>query len=76
MLVDIDSPEFASALTRAGEELGLADYYRSCVRPLFRMPVTQWPLCCGGGCEPCAQTLVAVADRVCALLEIDREQLP
>jgi len=76
MIVDIDSPEFASALKRAGEELGLADYYRSCVRPLFYMPVTQWPMCCAGGCEPCAQTLVAVADRVCVLLGVDREQLP
>ena len=76
MLVDIDSPEFAAALERAGEELGLADYYRACVRPLFRMPVSQWPLCCGGGCEPCAQTLVAVADRVCGLLQVDRNALP
>ena len=76
MLVDPDSPEFALALDRAGEELGLADYYRACVRPLFRMPATQWPLCCGGSCEPCAQVLVAVADRVCVLMGISRERLP
>ena len=76
MLVDIDSTDFQRALTRAGEELGLADYYRSCVRPLFMMPMTQWPLCCGGGCDPCAQKLVAVAERVCELLEVDRQRLP
>jgi hypothetical protein len=76
MLVDLDSPEFQRALTRAGEELGLADYYRACVRPLFAMPTTQWPLCCAGSCEPCAQLLVAVADRVCELLCVDRHALP
>lgn len=76
MLVDLNSAEFASALQRAGEELGLPDYYRSCVRPLLVMPMTQWPLCCGGGCDPCAQTLVAVAERVCALLGVDSRQLP
>jgi hypothetical protein len=76
MLVDTDGPEFTFALNRAGEELGLADYYRSCVRPLFAMPAAQWPSCCAGSCEPCAQTLVAVAERVCELLAIDRHQLP
>ena len=76
MLVDIDSPEFHSALNDAGEELGLADYYRSCVRPLFSMPATQMPMCMGGGCEPCEQVLVAVADRVCVILGIDRDLLP
>jgi hypothetical protein len=76
MLVDVESREFAQALRQAGEELGLADYYRSCVRPLFAMPATQWPLCCAGGCEPCAQLLVAVAVRVCELLGVDRERLP
>jgi len=76
MLVDLDSPEFIIALDRAGEELGLAEYYRACVRPLFAMPTTQWPLCCAGSCEPCAQVLIAVADRVCELLRIDRQLLP
>jgi hypothetical protein len=76
MLVDLNSPEFGVALQRAGEELGLADYYRSCVRPLFAMPATQWPACCAGGCEPCAQLLIAVAERVCELLGIDRQRLP
>ena len=76
MLVDLESEQFASALTKAGEEIGLADYYRSCVRPLFRMPTTQWPSCCGGGCDPCAQQLVALADRICELLNVQREALP
>jgi len=57
------------ALVQASEEVGLQDYYRDMVRPLLRMPREQWPSCCGGGCEPCAQTLVAVAERVRALLE-------
>jgi hypothetical protein len=69
------SPEFAAALAQASDELGLQDYYRDCVRPLFSMPMSQWPMCCGGGCEPCAQTLVAVASRACELLGIDPLQL-
>jgi hypothetical protein len=76
MLVDLNSAEFARALQQAGEELGLPDYYRSCVRPLLAMPMTRWPLCCGGGCDPCAQMLVAVAERVCALLGVDSRALP
>lgn len=62
--MDVDS-----ALKQAGEELGLQDYYRDMVRPLLRMPRTQWPSCCGGGCEPCAQQLCSVAERVLTLLE-------
>jgi hypothetical protein len=61
--MDVDA-----ALAQASREIGLQDYYRDMVRPLLRMPRTQWPGCCGGGCEPCAQTLVAVAERVLALL--------
>lgn len=76
MLVDVNGAEFAAALERASEEIGLPDYYRSCVRPLLMMPFRQWPLCCAGSCEPCAQTLVAVAERVCELLGIDRHALP
>jgi hypothetical protein len=63
------TPEFEAALVQASEELGLADYYRDCVRPLFNMPETQWPRCCGRGCEPCAETLVGVARRMHSLLE-------
>lgn len=60
--------ELDEALVQASVEVGLQDYYRDMVRPLLRMPREQWPSCCGGGCEPCAQTLVAVAERVRALL--------
>jgi hypothetical protein len=60
--------ELEETLVQASEEVGLQDYYRDMVRPLLRMPRTQWPSCCGGGCEPCAQTLVAVAERVATLL--------
>ena len=61
--MDVDA-----ALEQASQEIGLQDYYRDMVRPLLRMPRTQWPACCGGGCELCAQTLVAVAERVLELL--------
>lgn len=61
--------ELNEALAQASDEVGLQDYYRDMVRPLLRMPREQWPSCCGGGCEPCAQTLVAVAERVRTLLE-------
>ena len=57
-----------AALARAGDEMGLADCYRDCVRPLLRQPREQWPSCCGGNCEPCSQLLVRVAERVEALL--------
>ena len=60
--------ELDAALAAAGDELGLADYYRDCVRPLLKQPREQWPTCCGGSCEPCSQLLVLVAERVQALL--------
>jgi hypothetical protein len=62
------TPAFEAALTQASDEFELQTYYRDCVRPLFTMPETQWPRCCGRGCEPCAQTLTAVASRVYELL--------
>lgn len=61
-------PQLNEALTRASDEVGLQSYYRDCVRPLFGMPETQWPRCCGRGCEPCSETLIAVAERVYELL--------
>ncbi len=61
-------PKLDAALARASDEMGLADYYRDCVRPLLRQPREQWPSCCGGNCEPCSQLLVRVAERVEALL--------
>lgn len=57
-----------AALEKASDELGLASYYRDCVRPLLVQPREQWPTCCGGRCEPCSQILVLVADRVQTLL--------
>jgi hypothetical protein len=74
-MIDTHSEEFTTALRQAGDELSLPDYYQPCVRPLFTMPIQQWPMCCGGGCDPCAQKLVAVADRVCELLGIDAATL-
>ena len=57
------------ALAKASDELGLASYYRDCVRPLLAQPREQWPTCCGGSCEPCSQLLCLVAERVQALLK-------
>lgn len=62
--------ELEAALRQASEESALQDYYRDMVRPLLRMPRTQWPSCCGAGCEPCAQQLVQVAERVLELLQV------
>jgi hypothetical protein len=67
------TPQLEAALETASEEHALAPWYRDCVRPLLTMPRTQWPRCCGRGCEPCADTLVAVAARVQELL---REREP
>jgi len=74
-MIDKSTPEFTAALAQASSEMGLQDYYRDCVRPLLSMPVTQWPTCCGGGCEPCSQILVTVATRICELLRIDVQEL-
>lgn len=74
-MIDSYSQDFIAALRQASTELGLADYYEPCVRPLFHMPAQQWPMCCGGGCQPCAQTLIAVANRIAELLQIDVSQL-
>jgi hypothetical protein len=57
-----------AALAQASEEVGLQSYYRDCVRPLLRTSREGWPGCCGGGCEPCAQTLAAAADRTLELM--------
>lgn len=61
---DPSDPHVQAALERASDELGLPSYYRSCVRPLLRNPEGRWPRCCGGGCEPCAETLIQVALQV------------
>lgn len=62
------TPELEGALAAASEEVGLAEYYRDCVRPILGTARATWPRCCGGGCEPCAETLCAVAERVHARL--------
>jgi hypothetical protein len=58
------TPELEAALAAASDEFGLAEYYRDCVRPILGTTRDRWPRCCGGNCEPCAQTLCAVAGRV------------
>lgn len=67
------TPELEAALITASEQHGLQTYYRDCVRPLLGAPMSRWPQCCGRGCEPCAVTLVAVADTVYDLLGLDDE---
>ncbi len=51
-------------LKSASEQEGLQPWYRDLVRPLLKQPRDQWPECCGGNCEPCARTLIAVAERI------------
>jgi hypothetical protein len=72
-VADVPESLVELALTRASEELGLPSYYRSLVRTLLRDPEGRWPRCCGGGCEPCSQTLVQVAARTLELLGTPRK---
>jgi hypothetical protein len=65
------TPEVEHALADASDEVGLQAHYRDCVRPLLGVGPERWPRCCGGSCEPCAQTLVAVAARVHAILGLE-----
>ncbi|WP_375770572.1 hypothetical protein NR798_06655 [Archangium gephyra] len=69
---DVKDPRVQEALRQACEELGLPLTYRACVHPLLRDPEGEWPQCCGGGCYPCAQTLVDVAVRTLQLLGTPR----
>lgn len=57
-----------AAIHRASQELAFPSYYEPCIRPLVRNAEGEWPRCCGGGCEPCAQTLIQVALRALELL--------
>ncbi len=66
------TPELEAALVQASAETGLQDYYRDIVRPLLGTGPEGWPRCCGGNCEPCAETLIRVARRVHELLGIGR----
>ncbi len=66
-------PAVDAALKQASDELGLEEWYRDCVRPLLRDGPNSYPRCCGGGCEPCSQILIQVAERTLELL--GREKL-
>jgi len=68
-----EPPSLDAALARASQELGFPSYYQSTVRPLLRNPEGRWPRCCGGGCEPCAQTLIQVALRTLELMGTPRQ---
>ncbi|MBN9159556.1 MAG: hypothetical protein BGO98_01390 [Myxococcales bacterium 68-20] len=69
-------PVVDAALEQASNELGLETWYRDCVRPLIRSGPAGYPGCCGGGCEPCNQILVQVAERVLEILGRDRVDEP
>lgn len=69
-------PAVDAALKQASEELGLEEWYRDCVRPLMRSGPAGYPSCCGGGCEPCSQILVQVADRALEILGRERVEDP
>jgi hypothetical protein len=65
------------AIAQAATEVGFPEHYRQTVRPLVRNPNGRWPRCCGGGCDPCADSLIEVAKRACTLLGTPRtEPLP
>lgn len=67
----IESEEkYAAALAAASDEVGLPEYYRSCVRSIVVAPQERWPRCCGGGCEPCNAVLGEVARRVLERVEV------
>ncbi len=71
-VADFNEEQMNSALRRASEELSFPSYYEACVRPLLRNPEGHWPRCCAGGCEPCAQTLIKVAQRTLEILGTPR----
>lgn len=71
-MLDVKDATVQAALRRACEEAGLPDSYRGCVYPLLRDPEGEWPPCCGGGCYPCASSLVDVAVRTLELLGTPR----
>lgn len=57
-----------AAIAKASDELGLAEWYRASVNPLLHAEEDRMPSCCGAGCEPCADTLIAVAERAREIL--------
>ncbi|MBU8897567.1 hypothetical protein KRR26_18275 [Corallococcus sp. M34] len=72
-VTDSTPADLDAALARASAELQFPSYYQACVRPLLRNPEGHWPRCCGGGCEPCAQTLIQVALRTLELMGTPRQ---
>jgi hypothetical protein len=64
----MDEERYQAALNAASDEVGLASYYRSCVRSIVTAPPERWPRCCDSGCEPCNRVLCEVARRVQAKL--------
>ena len=54
-------------IDRALRENGLNVAYRPDVESLIRLPRSEWPVCCGGFCEPCALALGRAAERAIAL---------
>jgi hypothetical protein len=55
--------ELDELLRIACVEEGLDPVYRDCVRPLLPTGA-RLPRCCGGGCEPCAEQLIRIAQAV------------
>lgn len=72
-MAPLTEQQLDSAIHQASQELAFPEYYEPCVRPLVRNPEGRWPHCCGGGCEPCAQTLIQVALRALELLGMSRQ---
>ncbi len=60
-MTDVD--ELDELLRAACLEEGLDPVYRDSVRPLLREGALL-PRCCGGGCEPCAEQLIRIANVV------------
>ncbi len=71
--VDVNDPAVKEAVQQACVDVGLPLAYRSVVRQLLRTPSSEWPACCGEGCNPCQQTL---ADAVHRTLELLGRSLP
>jgi hypothetical protein len=69
---DDERARMLQAIAEASDEVGLDTWYRACVEPLMGLADREMPRCCGGGCEPCSETLVEVAVRARRRLEAKR----
>jgi hypothetical protein len=63
MPTDGERARLLEAIAAAADEVGLDAWYRSSVEPLMGLADRDMPRCCGGGCEPCSETLIEVAVR-------------